>query len=303
MKRLCALFLVLALLCAALPACAEQTESTVIVDDANCTFTITGMEQQDEWGYFTLKVFLENKTDVNLCFNWRDAAVNGVMCDPFWACTVPAGLKSNEEISFSWEALEEAGMDEVLEIVFELEISDDDDWEAEPLVDDTFVFYPLGEAAYEPAPRQRLDTDVVLFENESCSATVLGFHQDEFWGYGMKLYLENKTETELMFSADDVAVNGFLCDPYWATTVMAGMGSYTAIYWELEDLENNGITPETVEEIRLQMTVYDNEDWSADNLVEEVFTVTLGASAEAENPEAAEEEAEKAPSSNFKSGK
>lgn len=81
----------------------------------------------------------------------------------------------------------------------------------------------------------------------------------------------NKTDLELMFSTDGVAVNGFMCDPFWADSVAAGKRSNTEITWSEDDFAENGITEVT--EITLPVRVYDNNDWSAEDIANEIFTV------------------------------
>ena len=96
---------------AAKPTGAAYTISDeVIVDDENCTFTITKAEDDKIWG-FTLKVFCENKTeDKTLMFAIGNASVNGYMVDPAWAEEVAPGKKSNGEVTFSSSAFEDIGI-------------------------------------------------------------------------------------------------------------------------------------------------------------------------------------------------
>lgn len=117
---------------------APEFQEKVFVDNENCTFKITKIEPDNAWGY-TLKVYIENKTDKNLMFSWNDVSVNGFMCDPFWASTVQGGKKSIEEISFSTSDFEELGIEDVENIEFKLSVYDDDDFEAPYLVDEMFT--------------------------------------------------------------------------------------------------------------------------------------------------------------------
>lgn len=113
-------------------------EEKVFVDDENCTFKITEIDPDNEWGY-TLKAYLENKTDKNLMYAMEDVSVNGFMCDPFWAETVQAGKKSKSEISFFEENFAELGIENVEEIEFTLRVYDENDFEAADLVKETFT--------------------------------------------------------------------------------------------------------------------------------------------------------------------
>ena len=117
---------------------APEFQEKVFVDDENCTFKITEIEPGNLLGY-TMKVYLENKTDVNLMFSWDDVSVNGFMCDPFWANSVQAGKKAVSEIWFSKDKFEELGIEDVEDIEFTLSVYDEDDWEAPRFVEETFT--------------------------------------------------------------------------------------------------------------------------------------------------------------------
>lgn len=245
-------------------------EETVFVDNESCTFKITEIEDDSMWGY-TLKAYLENKTDKELMFSLSNVSVNGFMCDPFWAESVTSGMKANAEISFSGSDLEKNRIDAVTDIEFTLNVYDNNDWNAEYLVSETFSIYPMGEEAVEPFVRNAQEGEIVLFDNENCAMIITGFDPENIWGYSVSVYLENKTDKELMFSVTDAAVNGFMCDPLWAETVAPGKRSITEISWLENDFAANGITD--VESLSLPVSVYDSNDWTAAYLVEETFTV------------------------------
>lgn len=245
-------------------------QETVFVDDENCTFTIKSIDPDGDWGY-TLKAFMENKTDLNLMFSLNEVSVNGFMCDPFWACDVSSGMKSNEQICFYDSSLEELGITNVTDITFTLSVSDYDDFTAEPLVEETFTIYPMGEDAVEPYVRTPVENEIVLFENEDVTMIVIGEEYDPDWGYTLVVYLENNTDKTMMFSADDVAVNGFMCDPFWGSTVEPGKRAIRNISWYTEALAENDITE--VDSITMAITVYDYNDWMADYIIDDNFTI------------------------------
>lgn len=245
-------------------------EETVIADNDYCTFKITAIDENNIWGY-TLKVYLENKTDKDLTFSLDNVSVNGFMCDPFWAATITAGMKANEEISFSSDSFAVNGITTVTDIEFTLDVYDSNDWTAENLVSDTFSIYPTGENTAQTYVRESQESDILLFDNENCTMIVTGFNPDGIWGYTVNVYLENKTDRALMFSIDGAAVNGLMCDPFWAESVAPGKRSNTSISWMEADFEDNDITD--VESLTLPIRVYDPNDWMASDFISETFTV------------------------------
>lgn len=152
-------------------------EEVVFVDNDICTFKITAIEEDSIWGY-TLKAYLENKTDLELMFSLSNVSVNGFMCDPLWATSVTGGMKANEEINFSSESFKANGIETVTDITFTLSVYDNNDWTAEHLVTETFTIYPLGEEAVESYTRTTVDSETVLFDNENCTMIVTGYDPD-----------------------------------------------------------------------------------------------------------------------------
>ncbi|MBQ9767871.1 MAG: hypothetical protein IJW37_07195, partial [Lachnospiraceae bacterium] len=164
----------------------------VIVDNEQCAFKIVSVDADNFWGY-TLNVQLENKTNLNLSFSMDDVYVDGVYCDPYWYCDVEPGETVTDEVSFYTEDFEALGITEPTSITFLLTVYDDDNWEADNLVEDTYVFYPEGE---ENAVVYEYDfdaDDTVLVENENITMAFLNYEYDEDWGYIVDVYMENHT--------------------------------------------------------------------------------------------------------------
>lgn len=244
----------------------------VIVDNEYCTFKIIKAEEDNFWG-FTLKAYCENKTsDKSLMFSIDDVSVNGYMCDPFWAEQVAAGKKSNDDITFSSTSFKEIGIDTADEITFSLRVHDYDDWMADDFVHDVFTIYPTGlDAASVSYPARRsTSSEKVIVDNDDICFIILENTVDSIWGYTLKCYLENKTDKSVMFNWDDVSVNGFMIDPFWAREIAPGMRGYSDINFSDSEFEENGITE--VEEIEFTFNVHDSDDWFANDLFDEVCT-------------------------------
>lgn len=113
--------------------------------------------------------------------------------------------------------------------------------------------------------------EIVLVDNDALTFKITGIQEDSILGYTWKVFLENKTGKELMFSMDSVSVNGFMCDPYWAEKVAPEKKSNSTISWLKSDFAENGI--EAVDEVAFQLRVYDANDWLAEDVLKETFTV------------------------------
>ena len=245
-------------------------EELTVVDNEECVIKITGIDPDNMWG-FTLNMYVENKSkEKTYMFSVPGASVNGVETEPFYAEEVAPGKKAIGELSFS-DDLTAHGIDTYTDIELSFRVYDSEDWFADAVAEETVHVYPYGEENVQLFVREAQAADTVLLDNDDVCVIVTGCEEDEFWGYSVNLYLVNKTEKELMFSADDVSVNGFMADPYWATTVRAGKVAFSSMSWFDSTFEENGIT--TVEDIEMTFRIYDSEDWFADDLFNEVITL------------------------------
>ena len=245
----------------------------VIVDNDECSFTITKVEEAKN-GDAEFKVLCENKTDKTLMFALEDGAVNGYMLDPFWATEVASGKKSNSSFTIYKRDLNDLEIPAVEKLEFGLRIYDSDDWTADNFVDDSFTVFPTGISEEEVTIPNRWhgNNELTCVDDENTSFIILGSYMDDVWGYTLAVYLENKTDIDLMYSWDNVSVNGFMVDPFWATNVTAGNRRITTINFYTSSLEENEIT--SVDDIEFQLRIYDEDNWMADNLVDDMFTYT-----------------------------
>ena len=239
--------------------------SKVIVDREDLYFAIKEVRADAALGY-TWKLYVENRTDKNLMFTFEKAAVNGVMCDPFWAEVITAGKKGNCEVTWMRDAFEARSIDDVYEVDFTLNVYNDDDYTEAPLMHDPFVVFPMGEekaaeaAAADEAARAKLlaGSGKVLVDNDACSIVVTGYEPDNTWGYAMHVYLRNKSGEDLVFSAQNTSVNGIMCDPYWSEIVTSGKSAISTILWDKSALSENDITE--VKQISLPLMVYSDKN-------------------------------------------
>ncbi|MBE6967079.1 MAG: hypothetical protein E7444_01385 [Ruminococcaceae bacterium] len=243
----------------------------VAIDNEECTIKITGIDADNMWGY-TINALLENKSAEKIyMFSVDSAAINGVKCDPFFASEVAAGKKSNEEISFSVDELEDNGITDFTDIELTFRVYDSEDWLADAVAKETVHIYPYGEDKAVKFVRESQPSDNVIVDNEYVTVIVTGYEEDDIWGYTANLFLVNKTDKNVMFSVDDASVNGFMADPLYATTVSAGNCAFSSMSWADTTFEENGITE--VETIEFKLRAYDDDDWFAEDFANE--TVTL----------------------------
>ena len=247
-------------------------EEITFVDNDECSIKLTELDPDGTWGY-TVKALLENKSaDKNYMFSVINASINGVQSDPFFAEQVAPGKKSNASISFMDSSLEQNGITDETDIKLSFRVYDSDDWTADNVAEETVHVYPYGEENATVYERESQPSDIVLFDNEYGSATVIGFDPDSSWGYEAKLFLVNKTDNPMMFSAENVSVNGFMIDPFFATEVGPQEKAFSSMNWSTSDLEENDI--ETVENIEMTMRAYNSSDFTAGDYFSDTVSIT-----------------------------
>ena len=119
------------------------------------------------------------------------------------------------------------------------------------------------ESTQESGNISEVDFDeLTVVDNDACIIKITGIEPDNFWGYTLKVYLENKSaETTYMFSVTAASINGVESDPLFATEVAAGKKANEEINFTDTDLEDIiGIYTD----IALTFKVHDSDDWLAD---------------------------------------
>ena len=243
----------------------------VLVDREDLYFAIRDVKDDCALGY-TWQVYVENRTDKNLMFSFERVAVNGVMCDPYWAEVIAAGKKGNCEIVWLRDSLDQRQITDVRKVEFTLNVYNDDIYTEAPLMHDAFTVYPLGQddSADKNIVRKLTLADQILVDNRDCTILVTGFEPDNSWGYVMNLYLVNKTDQDLVFNVDDSWINDNPCFTYWTEIVTAGNAAYSSILWEKADLEESEI--QVVRKISLPMLVYSDQE-TEEALIDETFKI------------------------------
>ncbi len=237
-------------------------EEVTVVDDDNLTIVVESFDTDRN----SFNLLLENKTDdVTLMFAADDVSVNGVMCDPLFATEVSPGMKSYADVTFY--SLEDAGINYIESVDMSFRVYDSDDWTADNYFEGTATLTVENTSTEEATYRRSSEngfTEVVIAENDNVRVTVIDYDEGALFGPAFTLYIENFSDKNVMVSADDVAVNGVMCDPFWATSVSAGKNSYSDMDWSDSTLEENHI--DEIESVQFTLRVYDGDDWSADDL-------------------------------------
>ena len=234
-------------------------EEVVLVDTDEYTVTITDIDPDGDWGY-TFHARFENNTDIDVEFTIDDSYINDIECNPFFYTEVPAGETAKEEIAFYEEDFALCEIEDVTKFEFIMRIYDSEDW-SEPLYEEDFTIFPMGEDAAISQSREPKKGDIVLVDNEFGSITATGIDPDYVMGYAVHVYVENNSDMELYFNVDNALVNGEPIDPFWGRIIPAGKRVYTTMYWSEENLEEYDIDLKDINEIDLEIQLTDWESF------------------------------------------
>ena len=252
---------------------APDTSADIIqlVNNEDVAVHITGVENNEHTG-MQLRIQCENKTDRTLLFSWDMVSVCGFMYDPFWAEEVAAGKTVNSAIELDTFALEQMDVTSVDEISFTRRLVDSENWMETPLIEEAFTIYPTGLNADTLVLPNRAPTDgqVVIAEDDNLRFVIEWADEEDASAYTLHVYLENKTDRNLMYAWDLVSVNDKMIDPFWAVSVAAGKKACSEISFNRSELKDNGI--ETVENVEFTLIVSDYDDWDVPNLLEKTYT-------------------------------
>lgn len=241
-----------------------------LVDNEECAFTVTGTEYNDHLG-LQIQVLCENKSDRTLMFAWNNVSVCGFMYDPMWAEEVAPGKKVNTTIGIDTYALEQMHVESVDQIDFDLWIQDSEQFMEEPVVNTGFSIYPTGKTPDQVVFPQYQHTadETVIVDNDTLTFIVMNVDDELADYYTLNCYIANNTDKNLMISWDEVSVNGFMVNPFWALSVAAGKQAYTEIIFFRSDLEEQDI--EVVQDVEFRLQVSDNDNWEADYLLDDIY--------------------------------
>lgn len=122
-----------------------------------------------------------------------------------------------------------------------------------------------GESGPAPAFSQ------VLIDNDDLYFAIKDVQSDAAYGYEWKVYVENRTDKNLMFSFEKVSVNDVMCDPFWAEVINAGKKGNCEITWMRDSLQEKQIGDVT--RVDFTLNVYNNDDYTEAALMHDPFTV------------------------------
>ena len=246
-----------------------------LVDNKDMTVEIIETYVNDE-GDFIFKVFCDNKSGKKMNLYTANTTVNGYMVSGFLHLSdVEPGKKMYTEMIFKKNELEQAYIEVVEKVEFDLWVTSYDGTSWSDIADKSFIVYPTGldAGSYKETERPPVKGELVALDDKGLKLTIeKAYVNKERLSYTLQIYTENETDRELSFEFSDVTVNGVDMEPFWIQYVNAGRKAVSEAEFYLGYFEDSGITE--VEEIEFKLIVSGTKIFG-DVLYEGEYVLTL----------------------------
>lgn len=227
-------------------------DSMLLFDEAGIKCTANGISNDTIMGY-GVDISLESSADKNYTIQCKATTVNDYMIFDLFSCELAPGKKANDTIYLSSSELEAAGITNIGKIELYFVIIDSETFMRE---------YELDPVTIKTSYYDQMDSSVdisgkTLYDENGIKIIGKYVNEDNFWGTGVCLYIENNTDKEMVITAEDVSVNGYMIDGHLYCDIYPGKKAVDEISFFSRDLENNGIT--SVDEVELNFQFMDSD--------------------------------------------
>lgn len=252
----------------------EEKATDIIIfdtDEVSAVITNTG---KDSFSNNYVNLYLENKSaDTNYTFEVAGCAINGVEINCIDIFNVPAGKVAFEKLYITDSLLTENVITDLTDIYVAMRVFDTDSWDADYITDTGVHIYPDGQENADGFTREIKDTDTVIADTNDITIIITGIERsDLFEAQDLCFYVINKSDKELLFSIEDVTVNGYRMDPFFAESVKPGFSKFSRASWYDDDLAINDI--EKIEKIEFTMPVRLTENYESTEILNETVIYT-----------------------------
>lgn len=111
--------------------------------------------------------------------------------------------------------------------------------------------------------------EIAIFDSDEYVAKITSIEPDDDYGYTLKTYFENNSETDCFFTVTDSSVNGIVSYAYFGETVVAGKKSNNEFaFYSLASIEED---IGDITSIEITFAIYGNDTW--DELANETIYI------------------------------
>ena len=233
-------------------------ETGDVLIDADGFYAEITNKTTDEFGYLWT-IHCENNTGNTVFFGMENVSVNGVMAVPLFGTEVESGSSAESDATWHMD-LSEFGIETPVIIEGTIVVFDSKTYSL--IKSEDFVVCPEGEDAAYYEVREELPEDKEIIKNDYVNFIYSSFRTDEYDNIVMDIYLNNKSDKDIIVSIDGCFMNDAEADPFWAAFLPSEKSVYTGIYWPIADLQAVGIDSlEKISKLVAEISVYDQESY------------------------------------------
>ena len=187
---------------------AEVTvQNSQIFNQEGIAVDVTGFSIDDYYGP-ALNVRITNSSDKDMAVQTYHSSVNGYMISfQLWE-VVAAGKKANSEIYMPATYLQDAGIDTVAELEFEISLEDPTDYTT-LMTSDPITVQTSAYGSYKQADK---DNGTELYNKDGIRIVSLGYGTDAFMNQAVMIFADNQTDKSIEVAIDKASVDGTMTD-------------------------------------------------------------------------------------------
>lgn len=238
----------------------ETIEEQVLFDESGVKVTANEMIASNDYGKGILLTF-ENNTDKTLTFDCKKMIINGIMAPELFGNRVNAGETSEMSAYFGTTMLEYLGIDNVGEIQIEFDCYTSDDYKSIYRSD----LVSVKTSAYEEMDKNWEFDGEKLYEDNGI--VIYGkMASDDVFSHAMLLYVENTTDSELLFKSNGITIDSEYVEYLYVFNVCEDSNKLFYLEFGDTDSEESTAEPEPTEELgtdyEMDFEIYDRAELS-----------------------------------------
>lgn len=243
----------------------------IVLDNEYLTIIASEMEQGDF--YSVVPYYVKNKTAVDLYLNEASTVIDNFMVESLNDISVPAGMCTLGEFSWLTEDLAERGISRPADIEINYQIAILNSHEI--ISKEKIAIKPLGNEALPFDGYELPDNAKLLVDDDMVKIYAVGFDTPEFfYGFEAKLYIENKTDKDLIFMSNTAELNKVGMDSgFLFCNINAGKRAITSLSFSETEMEDKNIG--NVSSMAFKINAVYSDNYFGGNLYEKSFSVEV----------------------------
>ena len=207
------------------------------------------------WGE-GIKISVTNNSDKSYTLSTDALIVNDCMVNSLFVCEVAPGKTANKTLELSSSELKKLGVTPIGQIEAYFYIYDSTTYETVYTAD----CVTIKTSHYDQMNAAPNTAGSVLYEQDGIKIVAKELVEDELFGYGLVLYVENKTSRNISVDCEELSVNDYMVSTLSVITVYKNKYTFDDVTVFSTDLEENDITE--INKLEMKFHIYDSDTYA-----------------------------------------